>query len=137
MVRIFDEVPADRTAWNNCVTAPNLQGRTINTFTGMKSASEITQEQFLLILKVVCNIYMEYPIIGDTVYTEWIEGRNRTKRVRPLRARAIYDRDTGIVRAVGTHPGPDGKPGGFVRAAEHSSANATNQGTFSKWFLDI
>jgi hypothetical protein len=119
MVRIFDEVPADRTAWNNCVTAPNLQGRTINTFT------------------VVCNIYMEYPIIGDTVYTEWIEGRNRTKRVRPLRARAIYDRDTGIVRAVGTHPGPDGKPGGFVRAAEHSSANATNQGTFSKWFLDI
>ncbi|KAN0075608.1 hypothetical protein V8E54_006878 [Elaphomyces granulatus] len=52
MVRIFNKVPADRTDWKDCVTAANLQGRTINTFTGMKSASKITQEQFLL-LKVV------------------------------------------------------------------------------------
>ncbi|KAN0074190.1 hypothetical protein V8E54_008127 [Elaphomyces granulatus] len=52
MVRIFDQVPTDRTAWNGYVTAANLQGRTINTFTGMQSASKITQEQFLL-LKVV------------------------------------------------------------------------------------
>ena len=80
--------------------------------------------------------YMEYPIIGDTVYTEWIEGRGGAKRVRPFRARAMYERETGMVRAVGTHPGPDGNPGRFVRAAEHSSANAT-QGTFGKWFLDI
>jgi hypothetical protein len=52
MVTIFDKVPVDRGQWNSYVAATNLQGRTINTFTGMQSASKITQEQFLL-LKVV------------------------------------------------------------------------------------
>jgi hypothetical protein len=52
MVKIFKKVPADKADWDAYVAAANLQGRTINTFTGMKSASKITQEQFLL-LKVV------------------------------------------------------------------------------------
>jgi hypothetical protein len=49
MVKIFKEVPADKADWDKFVAAANLQGRTINTFTGMQSASKITQEQFLLL----------------------------------------------------------------------------------------
>ena len=54
-----------RTAWNNYVTAANLQGRT---FTGMKSASKITifaAESCLA--RLLCNLTQQHMAFGNNL----------------------------------------------------------------------